>query len=42
MLEAEVARFRVLLAPAGTIWVFRPKKASTMAADIIEDQALRS
>jgi hypothetical protein len=36
-LDAEVARLRPLLAPAGTIWVSRPKKASKMATDITED-----
>ena len=36
-LEAEVARLRALLAPAGTIWVSWPKKASKVATDITED-----
>ena len=36
-LEAEVARLRAVLAPAGTIWVSWPKKASKVATDITED-----
>jgi hypothetical protein len=36
-LEAEVARLRALLAPAGMIWVSWPKKASKMPSDISED-----
>ncbi len=36
-LEAEVARLRALIAPAGMIWVSWPKKASKMPTDITED-----
>ena len=36
-LEAEVARLRALLSPAGMIWVSWPKKASRMPTDITED-----
>jgi hypothetical protein len=36
-LDAEVARLRPLLAPAGMIWVSWPKKASKVATDITED-----
>lgn len=36
-LEAEIARLRPLLAPAGMIWVSWPKKASKVPTDITED-----
>jgi len=36
-LEAQLARLRKLLAPAGIVWVSWPKKASKVATDIIED-----
>lgn len=36
-LEAELARLRPLLAPAGMIWVSWPKKASKVPTDITED-----
>lgn len=36
-LEAEIARLRPLLAPAGMIWVSWPKKASRVPTDITED-----
>ena len=36
-LEAGIARLRPLLAPAGTIWVSWPKKASKVPTDITED-----
>jgi hypothetical protein len=36
-LEAEIARLRPLLSPAGMIWVSWPKKASKMPTDITED-----
>jgi hypothetical protein len=36
-LEAQLARLRPLLAPAGMIWVSWPKKASKVPTDIIED-----
>jgi hypothetical protein len=37
VLEAEIARLRPLLAPAGMIWVSWPKKASKVPTDISED-----
>ncbi|HEX8643241.1 MAG TPA: hypothetical protein VF702_04935 [Allosphingosinicella sp.] len=36
-LEAEIARLRRLLDPAGTIWISWPKKASKVPTDITED-----
>ncbi|HEX9932971.1 MAG TPA: DUF3052 family protein [Allosphingosinicella sp.] len=36
-LEAQLARLRPLLAPAGMIWVSWPKKASRVPTDITED-----
>lgn len=36
-LEADIARLRPNLAPAGFIWVSWPKKASRMPTDITED-----
>jgi hypothetical protein len=36
-LAKELARLRRLLAPAGTLWVSWPKKASGVATDITED-----
>lgn len=36
-LAKEIARLRKLLAPAGTLWVSWPKKASGVVTDIIED-----
>jgi hypothetical protein len=37
-LEAELARLRSRIAPAGMIWVSWPKKASRMPTDITEDR----
>ncbi len=36
-LEAELARLRTLIAPAGTIWVSWPKKAAKVDTDVTED-----
>lgn len=36
-LEAELARLRTLIAPAGTIWVSWPKKAAKVETDVTED-----
>ena len=36
-LDAQLARIRPLLAPAGMIWVSWPKKASKVPTDITED-----
>lgn len=36
-LEAELARLRALIDPAGMVWVSWPKKASKVATDISED-----
>lgn len=36
-LEADLAKLRPLLAPAGMVWVSWPKKAAKVATDITED-----
>lgn len=37
VLDAELARLRPLLAPAGMVWVSWPKKAAKVPTDITED-----
>lgn len=40
-LEKSLLRFRPLLAPAGMIWVSWPKKGSSVAADLVENDVRR-